>query len=429
MKVAVEGCCHGELDDIYAHISKLETQHAYKVDLLLICGDFQAVRNHRDLQCMAVPNKYKALQTFYKYYTGEKTAPILTIIIGGNHEASNYMWELYHGGWVAPNIYFLGHAGCVQVNGIRIAGVSGIFKGYNFSSGSYEKIPYDSSTIRSIYHIREFNIRRLSLLSNPDVVLSHDWPQSIDQHGDVRSLIRRKAHFRSEIEQGTFGAPPLMGLLRTLKPCWWFAAHMHVRFEATVVHSPGPPAKADNPDEITIDDEDIDGPTAEPQRGNPDEISLDDEEVEVVAPPPIPASRSETKYLALDKCMPKKQFLEVVDIPSPKDQSADSPVLCFDPEWLAITRAFNPWFSTTRYQRPFPDEAEAREMVRKELEWVKENVGSEKTVESCQQFCLTAPGPGSEGDQKLEQPAMYPNPQTRSFCQLLGIEDKINKGV
>ncbi len=42
-------------------------------------------------------------------------------------------------------------------------------------------------------------------------------------------------------------------------------------------------------------------------------------------------------------------------------------------------------------------------MVRKELEWVKENVGSEKTIESCQQFCLTAPGPGSEGDQKLEQ--------------------------
>ncbi len=100
-----------------------------------------------------------------------------------------------------------------------------------------------------------------------------------------------------------------MGLLRTLKPCWWFAAHMHVRFEATVAHSPGPPAKADNPDEITIDDEDIDGPPAEPQRGNPDEISLDDEEVEVVAPPPIPASRSETKYLALEKWMHKKQFL------------------------------------------------------------------------------------------------------------------------
>ena len=33
-------------------------------------------------------------QTFYKYYSGEKTAPVLTIFIGGNHEASNYLWEL-----------------------------------------------------------------------------------------------------------------------------------------------------------------------------------------------------------------------------------------------------------------------------------------------------------------------------------------------
>ena len=31
----------------------------------------------------------------YRYYTGQKIAPILTIVIGGNHEASNYMWELY----------------------------------------------------------------------------------------------------------------------------------------------------------------------------------------------------------------------------------------------------------------------------------------------------------------------------------------------
>ena len=30
-----------------------------------------------------------------KYYMGQKIAPILTIVIGGNHEASNYMWELY----------------------------------------------------------------------------------------------------------------------------------------------------------------------------------------------------------------------------------------------------------------------------------------------------------------------------------------------
>lgn len=43
-----------------------------------------------------------------RYYKGEKEAPILTIFVGGNHEASNYLQELPYGGWVAPNIYFMG---------------------------------------------------------------------------------------------------------------------------------------------------------------------------------------------------------------------------------------------------------------------------------------------------------------------------------
>ena len=66
LQIAIEGCCHGELDAIYAHIHSLEQQNGYKVDLLLICGDFQAIRNLRDLECMAVPDKYKRLGGFAK---------------------------------------------------------------------------------------------------------------------------------------------------------------------------------------------------------------------------------------------------------------------------------------------------------------------------------------------------------------------------
>jgi lariat debranching enzyme len=62
----VEGCCHGELDAIYGHIQSLESQKKYKVDLLLICGDFQATRDIHDLQTMAVPEKYKRMADFHK---------------------------------------------------------------------------------------------------------------------------------------------------------------------------------------------------------------------------------------------------------------------------------------------------------------------------------------------------------------------------
>lgn len=66
MRIAVEGCAHGELETIYSIIQAREKQDGKKVDLLLCCGDFQAVRNLKDLQCMAVPDKFKDMGTFYK---------------------------------------------------------------------------------------------------------------------------------------------------------------------------------------------------------------------------------------------------------------------------------------------------------------------------------------------------------------------------
>ncbi|TBU29220.1 DBR1-domain-containing protein [Dichomitus squalens] len=452
MKIAIEGCCHGELDAIYSHIASLEERNGYKVDLLLVCGDFQAIRNYHDLQCMAVPDKYKKLGGFLKYYTGQAKAPILTIVIGGNHEASNYFWELYHGGWLAPNIYFLGHAGCVQVNGVRIAGASGIFKAQDFRQGHWERIPYNHSSVRSIYHIREYNVRRLSLLSSPAVFLSHDWPQGIEHHGNLRDLLRRKPYFRDDINKGALGSPPLMGLLRTLKPQWWFSAHLHCRFEATVLHNSRDPdassirdatksAEKTNPDEINIED-DVDtepAAAAVPAEGrgiaprNTDEIILDDEEEDVEAPPtPLPPP-TETKFLALDKCLPRRQFLEVIDVDiiPPGQHREDGLVLSFDPEWLAITRAFHQHMTLSRTQSSYPDETSARDAVQREIGWIKEHVLANKDngiikVDDIQQFVMTAPAPAPEDKDTRAQPPYYPNPQTAAFCELLQIENKVN---
>ena len=88
------------------------------------------------------------MQQFWKYYKGQKRAPVLTIFIGGNHEASNHMQELPYGGWVCENIYYLGYCGIVEFGGVRIGGISGIFKGHDYNKG---KIWY--------YHIKEKGFR------------------------------------------------------------------------------------------------------------------------------------------------------------------------------------------------------------------------------------------------------------------------------
>ncbi len=68
----MEGCSHGELDEIYKQIEKLEKSLGLTVDLLLICGDFQALRNHMDMEQMHCPQKYQKLGNFYEYYNGTR---------------------------------------------------------------------------------------------------------------------------------------------------------------------------------------------------------------------------------------------------------------------------------------------------------------------------------------------------------------------
>ena len=123
------------------------------------------------------------MNSFWKYYSGIKCAPFPTIFIGGNHEASNYLSELYYGGFVAPNIYFMGIAGVVRFGGIRIAGLSRIFNQRDYCKGHFERIPYNLNDIRSVYHVREYNMNKLLQLQGKiDIFVSHDWPQSIAKH-------------------------------------------------------------------------------------------------------------------------------------------------------------------------------------------------------------------------------------------------------
>ncbi|KAL8625305.1 hypothetical protein ACOMHN_030063 [Nucella lapillus] len=152
----------------------MEKANNVKVDLLLICGDFQAVRNRDDLKAMAVPPKYKKLNTFHKYYSGEKVAPVLTVFIGGNHEASNYMQELTYGGWVAKNIYYrpMGYANVIEVGGLRIGGLSGIYK-----------VDASHITIKLVEAARAKQVILLKLPSNSTSVLQ---PLDVSVYGPVK---------------------------------------------------------------------------------------------------------------------------------------------------------------------------------------------------------------------------------------------------
>ncbi|EGR27941.1 pyridine nucleotide-disulfide oxidoreductase family protein, putative [Ichthyophthirius multifiliis] len=172
---------------------------------------------------MKCPEKYLKIGNFYQYYSGQKKAPYLTIFIGGNHEASNHSRELYFGGWVAPNIYYMGQSNIIILkkgqNQIRLGGIS--------------------------------------------------------------------------------GSPPLLYLLQNLKPNFWISGHLHCKFAAIFPHQ--------NNGEYT-------------------------------------------KFLALDKCLPGKDFLQVLSFGDSNidDQESSQIEMFYDQDWLVTfkqifkTKELNP---------------------------------------------------------------------------------------
>jgi lariat debranching enzyme len=148
------------------------------------------------------------------------------------------MFELYYGGWVAPNIYYMGAANVLRCGPLRIAALSGIFKGYNYRTSHYERLPYNEEEIKSIYHVRELDIRKLlQVRTQVDVGLSHDWPHKIEYSGDWNQLFQKKRGFREDSENGKLGSQAARYVLDRLRPAYWFSAHLHVKFAACLQHT------------------------------------------------------------------------------------------------------------------------------------------------------------------------------------------------
>lgn len=170
---------------------------------------------------------------FHQYYYGTKTAPYLTVFIGGNHEASNHLFELYYGGWAAPNIYYLGAANVVKLGPLKIAAMSGIYKEHDYNKPHYERLPYSDRSMRTIYHQREIDVRKLlAYRSQVDIGISHDWPHQVEWLGDYPFLFRRKDYFLQDALNGELGSKAAASVMDRLRPSHWFSGHMHFKYAA-----------------------------------------------------------------------------------------------------------------------------------------------------------------------------------------------------
>jgi lariat debranching enzyme len=145
------------------------------------------------------------------------------------------------------------------------------------------------------------------------------------------------------------------------------------------------------------------------------------------------------RFLALDKCLPGQEFLQLLELHPVQRQGSDCGPeqsaclesissarfkLQHDPEWLAITRVFSQFVSVgdpTAQTPPDLGESHYLPLIEVERKWVDENIVQSGKLDIPENFGVTA-AIHIDGQPELstEQPDEYTNPQTEVFCALAG---------
>lgn len=163
-----------------------------------------------------------------------------------------------------------------------------------------------------------------------------------------------------------------MELLERLYPSYWFSAHLHCKFAALI-----------------------------PEKGG----------------------ARVTKFLALDKCLPKRKFLQVLEVRSQEDNPIQ---LNYDLEWLTILYLTNHLLSVKSSIHYMPGQYGVGRWMytptAKEKQTVHEKFGSNLRIPL--NFTRTVkPYDPCDTNTRIERPRLLINDQTTRFCQMLGIDD------
>lgn len=209
-------------------------------------------------------------------------------------------------------------------------------------------------------------------------------PEGIWEYGNKEQLLRFKPYFREDMESGKMGSGPCWDLLTMLRPRNWYAAHMHCRFDANVQHS-------DN---------------------------------------------ESTRFVALDKCLPNRKFLDFLDI---GDNSQNPPEVKYDLEWLTVLHLTNNLLNVNRNYtklplQPGPDDPQDNVQrfeftpSPEEMNAVLKKLNGDLTVPK--NFTQTVPAYDPQRDGRnfrnlYQQVTVELNPQTTDFCSKLSLDDPL----
>jgi Icc-related predicted phosphoesterase len=219
------GDIHGRFHRVEAWMDALEAARGRPVDLVLAVGDVEAFRRADDHRRKTAKRAMPA--EFAEYADGLRRMKRPLYFIGGNNEDFEALHDAPRGFQLAPNVHYLGRAGLRQLQGLRVAYLSGIHAPRFFDQPL--KRPTSLDTAKQAGYFRSPEVEQVSNVRDVDILLVHEWPRGIVQRARDEGPPAGRP-----LPSYWIGNPITRRLVDTIRPRWVLCGHSHKAFAVSL---------------------------------------------------------------------------------------------------------------------------------------------------------------------------------------------------
>lgn len=232
---AVVGDVHGDIYTMLGLLQNWTIKHQQSISFVLQVGDFEPHRNLDDLETMDAPTKYKKMGDFADFYTGKAFFPYPLYFIGGNHEPYGFLDYFAEGKEIAPNFNYLGRVNLIKLAGLKIVGVSGIYKPNLFTQIRPSVLDIKQQSNKKYIGFTESEITQALNYNLADILLMHEWATDIISPEDFTRLQQRYSGAKYDLVGNEYARL----LIEALQPKLVVFGHMHFRYTCSLTTANG----------------------------------------------------------------------------------------------------------------------------------------------------------------------------------------------
>jgi len=226
---AAVGDVHGHFYAMLGLLQAWEFKTGLSLSFVLQVGDCEPHRHEEDVATMESPARYRKVGDFPDFWRDRARFPQPFWFIGGNHEPHGFLEQMPSGGQVARNCHYLGRVGKTTLAGLKVVGLSGIYRPEQFRGLRPPLSQIHSRSPKAYIGFNEAEVAIALEYQTADILLLHDWPSGIFQPDNPEEL-RGYENVGNEYARLVTEA---------LQPKLLLCGHMHRRYRTRMSWSSG----------------------------------------------------------------------------------------------------------------------------------------------------------------------------------------------